>query len=64
MGVTLCFTIFSSSIASNIDVVTNIGKVFILRLKDRKFKRSVKKDIEDEEDDEPISDKATQEELE
>jgi len=64
VGVKLCFTIFTSSVATNIDVVTSIGKVIFNRFRDRSFKQAVKKDVEDELDDEPRSKMATQDELE
>lgn len=64
IGIKLCFTIFTSSISTNIDVVTMLGKRLMTRCRDRGYKLSIKKDPEDEDDDEVNTKKATQEELE
>lgn len=64
IGVELCFTIFTSSISSNINVVLKIGRTFIQRWFDRSLKPTVKKNKDDEYDDEIWSKKATQEDVE
>ena len=51
VGVALCFTILTSSISTNIDIISKLGRILFSRLKDRGYKRNLKKDVEDEDDD-------------
>ena len=46
-------TLFASAIASNISEINIIAKSGFNRFKDRGFKTNLKKDPEDEDDDEP-----------
>ena len=46
-------TLFASAIASNLEEIKTIAKSSFDRFKDRGFKPNLKKDLEDEDDDEP-----------
>ena len=63
VGQDLCTTIFLSALATNIPEVTGYLKVELKRLFDRGFKPNLKKDLEDEDDDEPNSKLKLQEDL-
>ena len=53
VGKGLCIAIFASAIASNITEIQVLVTSGFARLKDRRFKPNLKKDLEDEDDDEP-----------
>jgi hypothetical protein len=64
IGLKLCFTIWMSSVITNIKEVERISKVFIARFLDRNYKLNIKKDEEDSDDDEVNTKKKSQEDLE
>ena len=64
IGKKLCFQIFMTSVISNTKEVKQLYGVMSSRFTDRGYKLNIKKDLEDEDDDEPNSKKETQEELE
>jgi hypothetical protein len=53
IGKGLCIAIFASAIASNISEIKKYVQSQFNRFKDRSFKPNLKKDLEDEDDDEP-----------
>ena len=53
MGRSLCFTIMMSTFITNVKEIKSVGQVFLNRWFDRGFKFDIKKDLEDEDDDEP-----------
>ena len=53
IGEKICFYVFLSSLITNILNLLSYFRVFLIRFYDRRFKMNVKKDPEDEEDDEP-----------
>lgn len=55
VGESICSTIFLSAIVTNIPEVQEYAKVEFKRLVDRRFMPNLKKDLEDEVDDEPNS---------
>ena len=52
IGTKLCFSIFMSSVLSNLSEVKLIVEVFLTRFLDRGKKLNIKKDLEDDGDDE------------
>jgi hypothetical protein len=52
LGKKLCLTLFMSTFATNVGEIKKIGQAGILRLKDRGGLPNIKKDLEDEDDDE------------
>lgn len=52
IGRKLCFSIFMSSVLSNFNEIKQIVDVFLTRFLDRGKKLNIKKDLEDEGDDE------------
>lgn len=55
MGQSLCSTIFLSAILTNVPEFQKFMKVELSRLVDRSFKHNLKRDLEDEIDDDPNS---------
>ena len=55
IGKKLCFSIFMTAIISNINELKELVQVSTARFNDRGFKLNIKKDLEDEDDDEPNS---------
>ena len=55
IGKKLCFTIFMSSLLSNMNEVKQLIEISLQRFIDRGYKIEIKKDLEDEDDDEPNS---------
>jgi hypothetical protein len=55
VGKGLCLALFASALVSNITEIRKLVTSTLRRLKDRGFKPNLKKDLEDEDDDEPNS---------
>jgi hypothetical protein len=64
IGLKLCFTVFMSSMLTNVNEVRRISEVFYNRLKDRDYKLNIKKNPEDSDDDEVNTKLKSQDELE
>ena len=64
MGKTLCVALLMSSIATNMNEIQNYLKYELKRFYDRGFNSSMKKDLEDEDDDVPNTRLKDQEDLE
>lgn len=63
VGQQLCSTIFLSAILTNVPELQNYAKTEVDRFLDRRFQTNLKKDVEDEIDDEPNSKCKLQEQL-
>lgn len=59
MGAPLCVAIFLSAFATNFNECQKMGFKEMQRIVDRGFKPNLKKDVEDEDDDEPNTKMAT-----
>jgi hypothetical protein len=63
-GYKLCSTLFMSTFATNVGEIRNIEGALLKRLKDRGFLPNIKKDMEDEDDDEANTKLIVQKEVE